>query len=215
LINLLTKNGIKKLFFSSTAAVYGAAGEADLISEDAEKHPVSPYGISKLAAENCVTEFLSKPGNTGTSLRFFNVVGAAAPELADNSKDNLIPILIDRLKSGAPPTIFGTDYPTSDGTCVRDYVDVRDVARAHVAVINHSGDLPPAMNVGTGSGISVREIINILALEFGVKDPIVIESMRRTGDPSQLCADVSLIADKIGFQSRFGIRESMQSLLGS
>ena len=101
-------------------------------------------------------------GNHGTSLRFFNVVGAAAPELLDNSVENLVPIVLGKLNKGEAPTIFGTDYPTPDGTCIRDYVDVRDIARAHLAAANATTKLPPAMNIGTGRGASVREIIKLV-----------------------------------------------------
>jgi len=212
LINLLSKNQIKRLFFSSTAAVYGSPRLPDLIKEDEEKHPISAYGISKLAAEQYVNEFLSKPGNSGTSLRFFNVVGTAAVELSDNSRENLVPILIDKFKKNESPIIFGTDYPTPDGTCIRDYIDVRDIARAHIAAINHPTNLPQALNVGTGSGISVREIINLVAHEFGIKDYSSIETQRRPGDPSQLCADISLIKKEIRFEAQFAIQESIRSL---
>jgi len=212
LIKYLIINNVKKFIFSSTAAVYGTAGITDPVKESEEKNPISPYGISKLMAENYVTEFLSLPGNSGTSLRFFNVVGTTAPELTDNSKDNLIPILIDKFRKGAMPIIFGTDYPTPDGTCLRDYVDVRDVARAHITVINHPSALPLAMNVGTGSGVSVREIIDLVAFEFGVKNTTAIESDRRSGDPSQLYANVSLIVNEIGFSTDFDIKESINSL---
>ena len=212
LTQLLSKNEIKKLFFSSTAAVYSDPRDAVLIRECDETLPISPYGLSKLEAEGHVNEFLSKSGNTGTSLRFFNVVGTAAGELVDNSRENLLPILVDKFKKNESPIIFGVDYPTPDGTGIRDYVDVRDVARAHIAAINHPTELPLALNVGTGSGISVREIIDLVAFEFGKSNPDSIESERRSGDPSQLCADVSLIEEEIGFQARFTIKESIKSL---
>ena len=215
LIDLLSENEIKKFIFSSTAAVYGSPDTKSLIKENDVKNPVSPYGVSKLLAENLVSEFASKNGNIGTSLRFFNVVGTTAPELVDNSRDNLIPILIDRFKQGILPEIFGTDYDTPDGTCIRDYVDVRDVARAHINAIDHPKALPLAMNIGTGLGISVREIVRLVALEFGIQDPISIDSRRRTGDPSLLCADISFAGEKIGFYSNFRIQESIKSLFHS
>jgi UDP-glucose 4-epimerase len=215
LIELLGENEIKKLIFSSTAAVYGSPDTKSLVKENVDKNPVSPYGVTKLLAENLVNEFASKDGNIATSLRFFNVVGTAAPELVDNSRDNLIPILIDRFKQGILPEIFGTNYDTPDGTCIRDYVDVRDVARAHIIAADHPKKLPLAMNVGTGIGISVREIISLVALEFGIQDVISIESQRRAGDPSLLCADVSFVAKKIGFHSNFKVQESIKSIFGS
>ena len=140
------------------------------------------------------------PGNRGTSLRFFNVVGTAAPELLDNSVENLVPIVINKLKAGESPVIYGTDYPTPDGTCVRDYVDVRDVARAHLAA-DFDGVMPPAMNVGTGRGASVREVIMSVCEAAGRVDAVAKEVGRRSGDPAFLCADVSLIKNVIEFYS--------------
>ena len=215
LTQLLSKNEIKKLVFSSTAAIYGSSDQPDLIKEHDEKCPISVYGISKLEAESHVNEFLSKSGNSGTSLRFFNVVGTAAVELKDNSRENLIPILMDIFSKNESPIIFGADYPTPDGTCIRDYVDVRDVARAHIVAIDHPTELPLALNVGTGYGTSVREVIDLVALEFGKKEMNSIESERRSGDPSQLCADVSLIDKELGFQAHFSIKESIKSLFTS
>jgi UDP-glucose 4-epimerase len=133
LIDIAKRNNVKKFIFSSTAAVYGSPDTMDPCREDGPKSPISPYGDSKYKAEAKVTAFINTPGNHGTSLRFFNVVGTAAPELLDNSVENLVPIVLGKLNKGAAPEIFGTDYPTKDGTCIRDYVDVRDIARAHLA----------------------------------------------------------------------------------
>jgi UDP-glucose 4-epimerase len=139
MLALAAQHNIHYFIFSSTAAVYGAPDHSNPIKEDDPKNPISPYGASKLAAESEVNKFLTTPGNHGTSLRFFNVVGTAAPELIDNSVENLVPIVINKLKAGQPPVIYGTDYPTPDGTCVRDYVDVRDIARAHLAAADFEG----------------------------------------------------------------------------
>jgi UDP-glucose 4-epimerase len=128
LIDIAKRNNVKKFIFSSTAAVYGSPDSMDPCKEDGPKAPISPYGDSKYQAEAKVTAFINTPGNHGTSLRFFNVVGTAAPELLDNSVENLVPIVLGKLNAGKAPEIFGTDYPTTDGTCVRDYVDVRDIA---------------------------------------------------------------------------------------
>ena len=182
--NLISKHGIKNFIFSSTAAVYGAPNHSNPIKEDDPKSPISPYGASKLAAEGEVNKFLSIPGNHGTSLRFFNVVGTAAPELLDNSVENLVPIVINKLKAGQPPVIYGTDYPTLDGTCIRHYVDVRDIACAHLAAADASGVLPKAMNVGTGRGGSVREVIKLVCEAAGRTDVAAIETDRREGDPA-------------------------------
>jgi UDP-glucose 4-epimerase len=212
MLELITKHGIKNFIFSSTAAVYGAPDHSNPIKEDDEKNPISPYGASKLAAEGEVNKFLAIPGNHGTSLRFFNVVGTAAPELLDNSVENLVPIVINKLKAGQPPVIYGTDYPTPDGTCIRDYVDVRDIAGAHLAAADSTAALPLAMNVGTGRGGSVREVIKLVCAAAGRSDIVADEKERRAGDPAFLCADVSLIKNALGFNAQYSLQQSTQSL---
>lgn len=212
ILELTTKHGIKNFIFSSTAAVYGAPDHSNPIKEDDPKNPISPYGASKLAAEGEVNKFLAISGNHGTSLRFFNVVGTGAPELMDNSVENLVPIVINKLKAGQAPVIYGTDYPTSDGTCIRDYVDVRDIAGAHLAAADASGVLPLAMNVGTGRGGSVREVINLVSNSAGSNHVATLEHNRRAGDPAFLCADVSLIMSAIGFSSKYSLEASTGSL---
>jgi UDP-glucose 4-epimerase len=212
MLELVSRHGIKNFIFSSTAAVYGAPDHSNPIKEDDPKNPISPYGASKLAAEGEVDRFLAIPGNHGTSLRFFNVVGTAAPELLDNSVENLAPIVINKLKAGQAPVIYGTDYPTPDGTCVRDYVDVRDIAGAHLAAADFESGLPLAMNVGTGVGGSVREVIKLVCEAAGRPDVEVDEKERRAGDPAFLCADVTLIKGAIGFSSKFSLEASAGSL---
>jgi UDP-glucose 4-epimerase len=212
MLELVSRHSIHNFIFSSTAAVYGAPDHSNPIKEDDEKNPISPYGASKLAAEGEVNKFLSIPGNHGTSLRFFNVVGTAAPELMDNSVENLVPIVINKLTAAQPPVIYGTDYPTPDGTCVRDYVDVRDIARAHLAAADAKGSLPLAMNVGTGRGGSVREVIKLVFAAAGQSDVVAEETDRRAGDPAYLCADVWLIKSSLGFESKYSLEASTESL---
>jgi UDP-glucose 4-epimerase len=212
MLELIAAHNIHHFIFSSTAAVYGAPDHSNPIKEDDEKNPISPYGASKLAAEDEVNKFLTLPGNHGTSLRFFNVVGTAAPELLDNSVENLVPIVINKLEAGQPPVIYGTDYPTPDGTCIRDYVDVRDIARAHLAAADSAATLPLAMNVGTGRGGSVREVIKLVCAAAGKSDVVADEKDRRAGDPAFLCADVSLIKTAIGFSSKYSLEASTGSL---
>lgn len=213
MLEVITKHQIKNFIFSSTAAVYGSPDHSNPVKEDAPKNPISPYGASKLAAEGEVDKFLLIPGNRGTSLRFFNVIGTAASELLDNSVENLVPIVINKLKTGQSPIIYGTDYPTPDGTCVRDYVDVRDVAGANLAAADFVGKLPLAMNVGTGSGGSVREVVKLVCEAGGRSDVVAIEEERRVGDPAFLCADVSLIKGAIGFNSKYSLETSSESLV--
>jgi len=211
MLESLKKHNIYNFIFSSTAAVYGSPEHSNPIKEDDIKNPISPYGASKLAAEGEVNKFLAIPGNQGTSLRFFNVIGTAAPELMDNSVENLVPIVINKLKAGQPPVIFGTDYSTPDGTCIRDYVDVRDVARAHLVVAD-SAALPAVMNVGTGCGASVREVIKLVCDAASLDDVFTIKFDRRSGDPASVCADVALIKKSIGFTTQNSIEASIKSL---
>jgi UDP-glucose 4-epimerase len=212
LIKLAQKHGIKKFLFSSTAAVYGSPDTMEPCKENGPLAPISPYGSTKLDAESKVTEFINTAGNFGTSLRFFNVVGTASRELLDNSVENLVPIVLGKLSNGEAPVIFGTDYPTTDGTCVRDYVDVRDIAAAHLVAANATGAIPPIINVGTGHGASVREIINLVLDAVNKSDTAVIEAPRRAGDPAFLCASVELAATAMGFKSKYSLEESIRSL---
>ena len=212
LIAIAQRNDVKKFIFSSTAAVYGSPDSMEPCKEDGPKAPISPYGDSKYQAESAVTTFINTPGNHGTSLRFFNVVGAAASELLDNSVENLVPIVLGKLNKGEAPTIFGTNYPTPDGTCIRDYVDVRDIARAHLAAANATTKLPPAMNIGTGRGASVREIIKLVLEATNKTDTQVLENPRRAGDPAFLCADVTLAKTAMSFESKYSLEESIRSL---
>ena len=212
LLSCLGESGVSNFIFSSTAAVYGSPSQRTPIDENYVPNPISPYGASKLAAEAEVNEFTSVPGNHGTSLRFFNVVGTAAPELTDNSTENLVPIVFNRIKSGHNAVIYGTDYATPDGTCVRDYVDVRDVALAHLAAANSLSNLPVALNVGTGRGVSVREAIKFISDILGESNPKVLEGDRRPGDPATLTAQVTLIEKTLGFRAKYSFQESLESL---
>jgi UDP-glucose 4-epimerase len=184
----------------------------DSCREDGPTAPISPYGSSKLLAEEKVTEFISIPGNHGSSLRFFNVVGSANQALLDNSVENLVPIVINRVKSGQAPVIYGHDYPTKDGTCVRDYVDVRDIAAAHLAAADATKALPPTMNIGTGNGSSVREIVKFVLDAMDRSEITPVDKDRRAGDPAFLCADVALAKSAMGFESRYNLKESVESL---
>ena len=162
--------------------------------------------------EGEVNKFLAVPAYRGASLRFFNVVGTAAPKLLDNSVENLVSVVINKLKAGQQPIIYGTDYPTLDGTCVRDYVDVRDIARTHLATADSTATLPLAMNVGTGHGGFFREVIKLVCAAAGLYFVVVEEQERRAGDPAFLCADVSSIKSAIGFNAEYSLEASTESL---
>jgi UDP-glucose 4-epimerase len=212
LIEIISSSGIHHFIFSSTAAVYGVSNHSNSVKEENPKNPISPYGASKLAAEAEVNLFLERPGNFGTSLRFFNVIGTAAQELLDNSIENLVPIVINKLKSGQAPAIYGTDYATPDGTCIRDYVDVRDVARAHLMAAKSICALPLSMNVGTGHGASVREVIKLLCASLNQTEIMAIELDRRLGDSDSVVADVSLISSTLDFRTTYSLKDSIEAL---
>jgi UDP-glucose 4-epimerase len=213
LLKVLTKHQIKNFIFSSTAAVYGSPDHTNPVKESDFPNPISPYGASKLAAEKEVEAFLSLPGNNGTSFRFFNVIGCASPGLKDDSTGNLVPIIIKRLESGLSPVIFGTNYATHDGTCVRDYVDVRDIADAHLKAVNLGIKLPYVLNVGTGQGASVREVIEIISSAVRKSHLKAVFDKARPGDPAFLLADVDLIEKVLGYKSSYSLSESIKSHL--
>jgi UDP-glucose 4-epimerase len=130
----------------------------------------------------------------------------------DNSVENLIPIVINKMNAGQSPVIFGADYSTEDGTCIRDYVDVRDIARAHLAAADSPDVMPTKINIGTGRGVSVREIIGLVLAGLNATNTPVVETDRRAGDPAFLCADVSLAKTALKFESRYSLEESIGSI---
>jgi UDP-glucose 4-epimerase len=212
ILEILLAKDVHNFIFSSSAAVYGSPPHSLPVDEEQPTNPISPYGSSKLAAEGSVNDFLSKPGKRGTSLRFFNVVGTAAPELIDNSTENLVPIVVNKIRQGLPPVVFGTNYETSDGTCVRDYVDVRDVAMAHLSLIHSASPLPIALNIGSGTGGSVRQIIDLIKKHMGREDIEVIEAARRLGDSAFLCANVELANAYLKSSTRISLENSIESI---
>lgn len=215
ILDLITASKIRSFIYSSTAAVYGSSEIRARMSEADPKMPISPYGISKLLAEGLVEKFLQIDGNHGASLRFFNVIGTAAPELQDLSLENLVSIVIDKIKKDESPAVFGSDYETEDGTCVRDFVDVRDIARAHLAVANFEKPLPFAINVGTGKGSSVRHVIEAILKAAGRENLSILKLNRRKGDPDYSVADVMLARHALGFEAHYSMIDSISSLFGT
>jgi UDP-glucose 4-epimerase len=211
MLEISKKHGVTHFIFSSTAAVYGSPDSQEPCIESGPTAPISPYGESKLLAEEDVTDFISQPGNSGASLRFFNVVGTASPELLDNSTENLVPIILGKLKTNQPIKIFGSGYPTPDGTCIRDYVDVRDVAAAHLVAAN-AQSLPPVINIGTGRGASVREVVELVLATTKREDAQVITTDGRPGDPALLCADINLAKSAMAFTAKYSLKSSVESL---
>ena len=146
------------------------------------------------------------------SLRYFNVAGAESPELGDTSANNLIPMVFDALDRGDSPQVFGADYPTADGSCVRDYIHVSDVAAAHVAAaeLAERGDLAAVFNVGTGVGSSVLEVMGAVSEVVG-RDVGAVAVQRRAGDPPELVASVDRIAAELGWSAQRDLRDMVAS----
>ncbi|MFJ6506068.1 UDP-glucose 4-epimerase GalE [Streptomyces sp. NPDC091879] len=204
--------GVKRFVFSSSAAVYGNP-DVDLITEDTPCAPMSPYGETKLAGEWLVRATGRAHGIATVCLRYFNVAGAASPELADTGVFNIVPMVFDRLTRGEAPRIFGDDYPTPDGTTVRDYIHVADLAEAHLAAARRlaegaSGDL--TVNIGRGEGVSVRELMTLVSEVTGDPRQPVIEP-RRPGDAPRAVASAALAGERLGWSARRGVPEMVES----
>ncbi|MER6136926.1 UDP-glucose 4-epimerase GalE [Streptomyces sp. NPDC001815] len=213
LLDAVAGAGVERFVFSSSAAVYGNP-DVDLITENTPCAPMSPYGETKLAGEWLVRAAGRAHGIRTVCLRYFNVAGAAAPELADTGVFNVVPMVFDRLTRDEAPRIFGDDYPTPDGTCVRDYIHVADLAEAHLAAArllataDTPGDL--TVNIGRGEGVSVRELLTLIGEVTGDTRPVLVEP-RRPGDAPRAVASAALAAEKLGWSARRGMREMVDS----
>jgi len=211
---------VPALVFSSSAAVYGAPS-AGLVTEDSPTAPMNPYGETKLAGEWLVRDAARAWGLRCLSLRYFNVAGAGWDDLHDPAALNLVPLVLGRIRAGLPPLVFGADHPTADGTCVRDYVHVLDLAEAHVAALDHvappdgaSGDHAEVLNVGTGVGSSVLEVLDAFASAIG--SPVVPEILgRRAGDPPQVVASVDRAADVLGWRAARDLADIVRSTVAA
>jgi UDP-glucose 4-epimerase len=209
LLDCLETAGVKRFIFSSTCAVFGMP-EKEVVAEDSPKQPVSPYGRTKLEVERMLAERASR-GLDAIAFRYFNAAGAEpclrVGELHE-PETHLIPCIFRAVKQGEPMRVFGTDYPTRDGTCIRDYVHVWDLAQAHEAGLKRllgktasSGSFE-AFNLGSERGFSVREVIR--ACESVLKKTIAtVETPRRPGDPARLFADASRAKRDLGFKPEY------------
>jgi len=203
---------IDKIVFSSSAAVYGTP-DVDLVTEATATAPESPYGESKLIGEWLLRDAARAFPLHHTSLRYFNVVGSAVPDLYDTSPHNLFPLVIEALLEGRTPRINGADYPTADGTCERDYLHVADLAEAHVVAARTllaGGTLEPVYNLGSGDGVSVREIMTAVATATGIAfEPEIAD--RRPGDPARIVASGELAARDLGWAMRHSVEDMVRS----
>jgi UDP-glucose 4-epimerase len=204
---------VPRFVFSSSAAVYGLP-DVDLVTEETPCAPINPYGETKLAGEWLVRAVGRAHGLATVSLRYFNVAGAAAPELADTGVSNLVPMVFEKLSAGEPPLIFGDDYPTPDGTCVRDFIHVADLAEAHLAAARRLASGGPGtdltLNVGRGEGVSVREMVTLIAEVTGHDDPPKVVG-RRPGDPARVVASAEAARRELGWVASRGVREMVES----
>ena len=211
LLAAMSLKGVRRIVFSSTAAVY-APSEKLSITESDLTEPLSPYGQTKLLSEKLISAVASAEDLSAISLRYFNVVGALRDEFADNSKDNLVPKVFAALKAGKNPEIYGSDYPTKDGSCIRDYIHVSDLAKAHVVALEKvfATKVDEVYNVGSGSGYSVTEMINQIAESIG-KPITPTLSPRRPGDTAQLIASIAKIERDLGWKPERSLKEMIDS----
>jgi UDP-glucose-4-epimerase GalE len=206
LFTAMQQAGVSRLVFSSTAAVYGTP-ERVPITEDMPFAPVSPYGESKAMVEKILGWLDRCRDLRSIALRYFNACGAD-PEAGlgeeHEPETHLIPLLLQAVRTGKPITLFGEDYPTPDGTCIRDYIHVSDLAEAHVLALKAllAGGESGAYNVGTGTGHSVREVLRAVEEVTGKKVPFVM-GPRREGDAPVLVADASRLGRTLGWKPRF------------
>jgi UDP-glucose 4-epimerase len=201
--------------FSSTAAVYGNP-ESTPIVEEHPTRPINPYGETKLAFEHALAGYGRAYGLRWSALRYFNAAGAfGGLRERHDPETHLIPLAIAAARRGAPLRLFGTDWPTPDGTCIRDYVHVRDLALAHLAVVDHlrAGGEGGAFNVGSGRGASVREVIAAVERATGER-VAVVDSPRREGDPAVLVASVEKARRVLGWSPSTDLAAIVASACG-
>ncbi|HEX6247095.1 MAG TPA: UDP-glucose 4-epimerase GalE [Nocardioidaceae bacterium] len=212
LLRAMQEQGVPHMVFSSSASVYGTP-DVDLVTEDTAVGPESPYGQSKLVGEWLMSDQGVAAGLRHTSLRYFNVVGSVDDSIYDTSPHNLFPLVFEALVAGRTPRINGDDYPTPDGTCVRDYIHVADLAHSHVVAAQKLAagvELAPAYNLGSGDGSSVREIMDAMARVTAITfEPEI--APRRPGDPARIVANGELAARDLDWKMRHTLDEMVAS----
>jgi UDP-glucose 4-epimerase len=210
LLHAMRAESVQRFVFSSSAAVYGTP-VASAVDESAATSPQSPYGRTKLVGEWLVHDAATAYGISVVSLRYFNVVGSASPELADRAGSNLFPQVLQRMSERLPVTVFGADYATPDGTCVRDYIHVQDLAEAHVAAAGLTAiSCDEVINIGCGAGHTVLEVLAEFGRSTGRAVPRVV-APRRPGDPAAMVADAGKAAAILAWKARFGLAEMVAS----
>ena len=212
LLEAMARTGVESMVFSSSAATFGTP-DVELVTEQTATSPESPYGESKLIGEWLIRDQARATTLRHTSLRYFNVVGSGSTDIFDTSPHNLFPIVFEMLLDGKTPRINGDDYETPDGTCVRDYVHVADLAEAHVVAARHlaAGDpLEPVYNLGSGTGSSVREIMDAIRTVSGIDFTPEI-GPRRPGDPARIVATGEAAARDLDWQMRHSLEDMVRT----
>jgi UDP-glucose 4-epimerase len=215
LLSAMGEAGVDRMVLSSSAAVIGTPRDA-VVDENVPLRPENAYGRSKLACEWMLADVGAATGLHHATLRYFNVAGAGAPELGDTGESNLVPMIFRALREGRPPQVFGADYPTPDGSCVRDYIHVVDLARAHVAAVRRLVDAgrgrvyAQTFNVGRGEGVSVREMMAV-AREVTGLDFAYEVAPRRAGDPASVVGVVDKIEAELGWRAELGVTDMVAS----
>ncbi len=215
LLEVVKRFGVQNFVFSSSASVYGQPDlhPGALITEQIPCSPINPYGATKLEGEFLSRAMADSDGLKIAALRYFNVAGAGRPDLGDQYIFNLVPIVFDALERKQQPIVFGNDYNTPDGSCIRDYVHVQDLAEAHIAAmdfVENSASGFTAINIGTGIGASVYEVLNMIQDVTGISiEPV--NGQRRDGDPPALVADVAKSKEVLGWTSSRDLREIVSS----
>ncbi|MGA0209610.1 MAG: UDP-glucose 4-epimerase GalE [Candidatus Nanopelagicales bacterium] len=210
LLAVMREEGVANFVYSSSAAVYGTP-EHNPVTEDAALMPENPYGETKVIGEWLARDAGVAWGLSWVALRYFNVAGSGADDLGDNSVNNLIPMVFAALDEGRSPQIFGDDYPTPDGSCIRDYIHVVDLAEAHVVAARLcEAGAADVFNVGRGQGSSVREVMDVIGGVVG-HDVGAHVAARRPGDPPATFADTTRIERRLDWKAQRDLQEMVRS----
>ena len=212
-LQALTEQSVSRLIFSSTAAVYAAPADGALLTEQSPRAPQNVYGVTKHLVEQMIEQY-ARVGALPhyTIFRYFNVVGDADLHYQEQSPQNLFPLVMQAVRGERELAIFGTDYPTADGTGVRDYIDLRDLVTAHQAAL--ATEQSGTYNLSTGQGHSVRAVIEMFRAVTGADLPVTA-SPRRPGDPAALVADPTHTKDTLGWQAQHDLRSMVESTVAA
>ncbi|RZS90825.1 UDP-galactose 4-epimerase [Motilibacter rhizosphaerae] len=211
LLEAMVAAGTRSIVFSSSSSVYGEP-ETEDVAEDAPTRPVSPYGESKLVSEWMIRDAGVAHGIGWAALRYFNVAGAGEPVLGDTGIFNLVPLVFQAITTGGRPKVFGDDYDTRDGSCIRDYIHVVDLAEAHVAAATklEQGTVDAAFNIGRGEGSTVKEVLGVVREVTGIEFEYDVVA-RRGGDPSRVVARPEKANAELGWTAQRDLRDMVAS----